>query len=113
MENIVRKDVIKGDMNNITKTKIEGITEAMSLILGYLYGQWQDEKEHEGWKVWKDYAEKMENAFDEARTKDYADNAVFVKAHNKPFGLTFDFEGWQVVVCVDMKKCGWKAKKIA
>lgn len=109
MDNIISTEVKKGFMNDITRIKIEGITEALSAILDYLYSRWRDEKEHEDFN---DYIAKMKEHFDMAKIAQSADNAVFVIAHNRPFGLMFDFEGWQVDLSVDMKEYGWKAKKI-
>ena len=45
------------------------------------------------------------------KEKKIAANTFFVKVGQRPFGLTFDFEGWQVVLYANARSYGWKAKR--
>ena len=81
----------------------------MEDILINLYYRWQDEKDYEDFK---DYIDKMKRDFDTEIKENYMMNAVFVKASQKPFGITFDFEGWRIVLSVNSQHVKWKAKRI-
>jgi len=96
-------------MNEITKSKVNDIMTAMEKTLVYLYGRWQDEKEYENWD---DYIAYMKKLFAEMQKSTNTTNAVFAKASKRPFGFTFDFEGWQVVLYIKARSYGWKAKKL-
>jgi len=96
-------------MNEITKQKIWVLLDSMKKTFEILYGRWQDEKEYEDWK---DYQEHFKKTFNAMKELAKAKNAVFVKATKRPFGITFDFEGWTVVFYIKTTEYGWKAKKI-
>ncbi|RLI48952.1 MAG: hypothetical protein DRP09_21050 [Candidatus Thorarchaeota archaeon] len=93
-------------MNEITKSITNTIMENMEKTLVYLYCRWQDEKEYEDWQ---DYVDIMKK---DLKEKAGVSNVFFVKASKRPFGLTFDFEGWQITLSVNSTSIRWKAKKI-
>lgn len=95
-------------MNEITKKKVNDLMDKTAEKLCYLYSRWQDEK---GYEDFKDYVVAMKKAFDAAIKDVPMTNAVFVKGQKRPFGFTFDFEGWQVKMGVTATCCKWSAKK--
>lgn len=99
----------KMTMNEITKSKVNDIMGAMEITLVNLWKRWQNEKEYENWD---DYIEHIKKLFAKMQKFTNTTNAVFVKASKRPFGFTFDFEGWQVVLYVKSNSYGWKAKKL-
>ncbi len=96
-------------MNEITKSKVNTIMNSMEKTLVYLYSRWQDEKKHEDFG---DYIEKMKKEFETTKVSEKISNAVFVKGYKRPFGFSFDFEGWFVVMSFNSGSFNWKAKTI-
>lgn len=96
-------------MNTITKTKVNALMGLFTESLSHLYDRWQDEKMYEDWN---DYIKVIKANFYEYCKKALMTNAVFVKGSKRPFGFTFDFESWRVVMSVSYKSLGWKAKKL-
>jgi len=101
-------------MNEITKNKVKEIMSLLQDTLCYLYNRWQDEKEYENWN---DYIAHMKKAFENMESKvalksKCFENAYFVKASKRPFGMTFDLEGWRVVLSVTSTQYKWIAKKL-
>jgi hypothetical protein len=94
-------------MNEMTKDKINIIFNKMSDTLGNLYGRWLDERKYEDFK---DYSNLIKETFNKIKSENYANNAFFVKANKRPFGFTFDFEGWQIIIGIKGKTYSWKAK---
>jgi hypothetical protein len=96
-------------MNEITKSKADELYQAMEKTINYLYDRWQDEKKYE---EWNDYIEHMKKLFAEMQKSTNTENAVFVKASKRPFGLTFDFEGWRFVLSANSRAYRWEAEKL-
>jgi hypothetical protein len=95
-------------MNEITKQKVNSIFNHLTDRLVNTYNRWQDEKEYENWN---DYITFFQNIFESAKEECNMNNAVFVKAQKRPFGITYDFEGWRVILSVNSNEVKWKAKK--
>jgi hypothetical protein len=96
-------------MNDITKSKVNEIWLAMQETFSYLWGRWQDEGKYENWN---DYENHLRKVFDEKIISAQATNAVFIKANKRPFSVTFDFEGWQVVMSETSSQYKWSASRI-
>jgi len=97
-------------MNNMTRDKIQGISNIMEETLYNLYWRWQGEKEY---KDWSDYVKIMVDNFHKYTKNNYATNAVFVRANKRLFGFTFDFEGWRIKLSINDTHFGWKAKPLS
>ena len=96
-------------MNIITKEKVDILFNAMADKLVYLYSRWLDEKEYE---PWADYMKAMRENFDKAKKEHKISNAEFVHSHKRPFGFTFDFEGWQIKMTTNSKQVKWDGAKL-
>lgn len=105
---VVRKKVLV-KMNSITLEKTNTIFNALKDRLEYLYGRWQDEKKYENFN---EYIANLKALFETVIVEHKSQNAVFVKIGKRPFGITFDFEGWRVVCSCNSKHIGWTATRI-
>ena len=95
-------------MNIVTKTKINKLMDLIGERLVYLYDRWQDEKEYEDFAK---YITAMKKDFKTHCETVPMKNAVYVKAGKRPFGFTFDFEGWKVVMSVNSTSVKWGATR--
>lgn len=95
-------------MNEITKKKVNDLMDKVGARLCYLYNRWLDEREYE---EFKDYVTEIQKKFDEVIKEVPMTNAIFVKGQKRPFGFTFDFEGWRVIMSVNSSSAKWSAKK--
>ena len=96
-------------MNEITKKKVNVLMDKVADKLSYLYNRWLDEREYEDFA---DYVTEMRKVFDAEIEPVPMKNAFFVKGQKRPFGFTFDFEGWQVKMGVTATQVQWSAKKL-
>jgi uncharacterized protein YeeX (DUF496 family) len=96
-------------MNDVTKKKVNDLMDKMGERLVYLYDRWQDEKEYEDFQ---DYIDAMKKDFEKYCKEAIMSNAVFVKVGKRPFGVTYDFEGWRVVLSSNASCVKWSAKKL-
>lgn len=103
----IKKNIVK--MSEITKEKIQTLSDAMSDKLYYLYWRWQDEKEHEDFE---DYISTMKKEFETLIVEKQMKNAVYFSCGKRPFGLTFDFEGFRVTMYVNSTHFCWKSKQL-
>lgn len=100
---------IRKPMNEITKSKVQALCDSMETIINNLYGRWEDEKEYEDWA---DYIAKLKSVFSHEIVINQMTNAVYVKVGKRPFGITFDFEGWRVTLSAKSTSYGWQAKQL-
>ena len=96
-------------MNEITKAKATFLFNAMQNTFDMLFGRWQDEKQYEDFKEYEAYFKKM---FDQFIKEVKMENAVFLKASKRPFGITFDFEGWRFDFTATSREYRWKARPL-
>jgi len=95
-------------MNEITKTKVNKMTDCMQDTIVNLYTRWLDEQFYEDFQSYINF---MQKKFEEFKLQEYMKNAFFVKGSKRPFGFTFDFEGWRVTISTTTTRYGWKAKR--
>lgn len=103
----IKKNIVK--MSEITKSKIQALSDSINTTLCNLYSRWQDEKEYEDWN---DYIAHMKKIFEAMIVSNTMTNAVYYSCGKRPFGLTFDFEGFRVKLYANSTHCGWKSEQL-
>jgi hypothetical protein len=104
---IIDKDIIK--MSKITKHKVDALLAVFSDELCILYWRWQNEKEYEDWGG---YVKVMKTKFESLVIEHNMSNAVYYSCKRRPFGIVFDFEGFQFTMFVNKINYGWKSVQL-
>jgi len=74
----------------------------------YLWARWQDEKQYEDWK---DYHNRMKTDLDEVASRLNIFNVTFLTSKKRPFGFTFNIDGFNILFSVTARQYKWKQVK--
>jgi Zn-dependent M32 family carboxypeptidase len=92
----MKRELMTQQAKDVVNTIYKNLQEKMSDVLY----RWQDEQKYEDWNEYINY-------FKDILNKENP-KAVFIKASKRPFGFTFDFDGYIISISASMTKYSWK-----